>query len=138
MKCPNCGLINPDNAQRCDCGYDFNRRVIIAKNTKSQKTIIITLALLLLAIGILVTQVGFYSIPPIGAVPEGATWLVWKASGEPFFNSADALCLERAGGVSLLTRALALAQAPKNRIILKLPYWEFAYLRSTGGKQFER
>ena len=23
MKCPNCGLINPDSAQRCDCGYDF-------------------------------------------------------------------------------------------------------------------
>ena len=23
MECPNCGLINPDNAQRCDCGYDF-------------------------------------------------------------------------------------------------------------------
>lgn len=22
-KCPNCGLINPDIAQRCDCGYDF-------------------------------------------------------------------------------------------------------------------
>jgi hypothetical protein len=23
MKCPECGLINPDIAQRCDCGYDF-------------------------------------------------------------------------------------------------------------------
>src|SRR5262245_32656273 len=23
MKCPNCGLFNPDSAQRCDCGYDF-------------------------------------------------------------------------------------------------------------------
>jgi hypothetical protein len=23
MKCPNCGLINPDTAERCDCGYDF-------------------------------------------------------------------------------------------------------------------
>ena len=23
MKCPNCGLINPDSALRCDCGYDF-------------------------------------------------------------------------------------------------------------------
>ena len=23
QNCPNCGLINPENALRCDCGYDF-------------------------------------------------------------------------------------------------------------------
>ena len=23
MNCPLCGLINPETAQRCDCGYDF-------------------------------------------------------------------------------------------------------------------
>ena len=23
MDCPRCGLINPDIAERCDCGYDF-------------------------------------------------------------------------------------------------------------------
>ena len=23
MDCPHCGLINPDSAERCDCGYDF-------------------------------------------------------------------------------------------------------------------
>lgn len=23
MECPNCKLINPPTAQRCDCGYDF-------------------------------------------------------------------------------------------------------------------
>jgi len=25
MKCPICGLINPEPAQRCDCGYDFDK-----------------------------------------------------------------------------------------------------------------
>jgi hypothetical protein len=24
--CPFCGLVNPPEAQRCDCGYDFNAR----------------------------------------------------------------------------------------------------------------
>ena len=28
MKCPNCGLINPDSALRCDCGYDFKSKSI--------------------------------------------------------------------------------------------------------------
>ena len=23
VKCPRCGLINPNTGQRCDCGYDF-------------------------------------------------------------------------------------------------------------------
>jgi hypothetical protein len=23
MECPKCGLINPDEAERCDCGFDF-------------------------------------------------------------------------------------------------------------------
>lgn len=23
LRCPNCNLINPDSALRCDCGYDF-------------------------------------------------------------------------------------------------------------------
>jgi len=105
---------------------------------KSTKITLGVILLLVLTLGILATQVGFYSIQPIGAVPEGTTWLVWRASGEPFFNSADALCLNRTGSVSLLCRGLALAQAPKDRIILKIPYWEFAYLQSTGGRKFER
>jgi hypothetical protein len=28
MQCPNCRLINPDNAVRCDCGYDFGSGVV--------------------------------------------------------------------------------------------------------------
>jgi hypothetical protein len=81
---------------------------------------------------------GFYSIQPLGALPEGRTAIVWRAKGEPFFNSADALCLERMGGVSLLCRGLAMGQAPTDRIIVRLPFQRWAYLASTDGKEFDR
>jgi len=109
-----------------------------AEQKKNIKVTLAVIPLLVLILCILVTQVGFYSVQPIGAIPEGITWLVWRASNEPFFNSPDALCLKRMGSVSLLCRGLALAQAPKDRIILRLPYWELAYLLSTGGREFER
>lgn len=81
---------------------------------------------------------GFYTVQPIGALPDGGTAIVWRANGEPFFNSPDALCLERMGGVSLLCRGVAMAQAPTDRIILRLPYQEWAYSASTGGQTFDR
>jgi sterol desaturase/sphingolipid hydroxylase (fatty acid hydroxylase superfamily) len=28
MKCTRCGLLNPEGAQRCDCGYDFATHVV--------------------------------------------------------------------------------------------------------------
>lgn len=81
---------------------------------------------------------GLYSIQPLGALPEGGTALVWRAEGEPIFNSPDALCLERLGGVSLLCRGLAMSEAPTDRIILRLPYQAWAYSLSTGGQKFDR
>lgn len=94
-------------------------------------------ATILLGIGFSV-KMGFYSIQPIGAVPEGATAIVWREEGEPFFNSADGLCLERVGEVSLMCRVMAAGQAPTERIVMRLPYQRWAYLLSTGGKEFER
>jgi hypothetical protein len=81
---------------------------------------------------------GFYTVQPIGALPDGATAIVWRDSGEPFFNSPDALCLERIGAVSLMCRGLAMGQAPTDRIILRLPYQHWAYTASTGGQEFDR
>lgn len=81
---------------------------------------------------------GFYTIQPIGALPSGGTAIVWRAPGEPFFNSADALCLERMGGVSLLCRGMAMGQAPTDRILIRLPYQSWAYTASTGGKEFDQ
>ena len=38
MNCPQCGLTNPDTAQRCDCGYDFESKTVrisyLKKNLK--------------------------------------------------------------------------------------------------------
>lgn len=83
-------------------------------------------------------NLGLYTVQPIGALPEGRTVIIWRDSGEPFFNSADALCLERTGGVSLLCRGVAMGQAPTDRILVRLPYMHWAYLRSTNGQEFDR
>lgn len=38
MKCVNCGLLNPENAARCDCGYDFATQTIKAPFFSSQQS----------------------------------------------------------------------------------------------------
>jgi hypothetical protein len=81
---------------------------------------------------------GFYTVQPIGAIPEGRTLLVWRTDDEPFFNSPDATCLRRTGSVTLLCRGMAMGQGPIHRIILRLPYMEFMYKASTGGVTFDR
>ncbi len=105
---------------------------------KSSRTRLVFAGASVVLLVLLYTFLGFYTIQPIGAVPDGQTWLVRRANDEPFFNSADGLSLRRIGSVSLLTRAVALGQAPKERILVRLPFWEFAYLRSTSGATFDR
>jgi hypothetical protein len=103
------------------------------------RTVTLILVVLVVVVAlIVVSQMGFYTVQPIGTLPQGVTLLVWRASGEPFFNSPDAVCLKVQGNVSLLCRGLALGKAPVDRIILRLPYMEWAYLNSTGGKKFDR
>jgi hypothetical protein len=106
--------------------------------TFGQPRVLIAAASLALVILTAYIFLGFYTIQPLGAVPEGQTWLVRRSNDEPFFNSADGLSLRRVGSVSLLTRSMALGQAPKERILMRLPFWEFAYLQSTGGMKFDR
>src|SRR5436190_15390434 len=36
MKCPHCGLFNPDSAQRCDCGYDFASQQVLSSYLKQK------------------------------------------------------------------------------------------------------
>ena len=37
MECPHCGLINPETAQRCDCGYDFTTKTLEEPYDRSQE-----------------------------------------------------------------------------------------------------
>jgi len=96
-------------------------------------------ATLLILGGLFYFFFGFYSIQPIGAIPGGSTVLVLRnASTEPFFNSPDSHCLRTTGQVSLMCRGLAIRYAPIDRIVLRLPYWRFAYVISTGGTEYEK
>ena len=84
---------------------------------------------------------GVFTIQPIGALPEGVTFLYHSRNPSmPFFSSPDGLCLKMQGSVSLLCRATAISSAVEltDRIIIRLPYSHWAYLRSTGGREFEK
>ena len=81
------------------------------------------------------TQLTLFIVPPIGAVPEGRTLVLWRYSvteaGEikglnlEFIDSADAICARHLGHVNLLCRGVMLgAVAGGSTILLRLPYSE--------------
>jgi hypothetical protein len=78
---------------------------------------------------------------PIGAVPDGMTILYYgRPPALPLIASADGMCLQIQGGVSLLCRMATLAGLAtlRERVIVRLPYSETAYLWTTGGHTFDR
>ena len=84
---------------------------------------------------------GVFTIQPIGALPDGITFIFHSRGSEmPFFSSPDGLCLETQGSFSLFCRAGAISAASElaDRIIIRLPYSHWAYLRSTGGYEFDQ
>lgn len=109
---------------------------------KRNKSIYLLLILVLVLVGIWVlVRPGVFTVQPIGALPEGVTFIYHsRGPNMPFFSSPDGMCLEIQGGVSLLCRMSALSAASEltDRIIFRLPYSHWAYLRSTGGLEFEK
>lgn len=101
----------------------------------------LTIVLLVIVALWFAVRPGVFTIQPIGAVPEGITFIYHsRGTDMPFFSSPDGLCLEIQGSVSLLCRGIALRSAADltDRIIVRLPYSRWAYLQSTGGLEFEQ
>jgi len=100
-----------------------------------------TILLVVLAAFIIIayTQVTFFVIQPIGAVPEGRTLVILRTGKLKFIDSADGLCNREANGVSLLCRMAALGAVAQNgTVLMRLPYSETLYLISTDGKTYEK
>lgn len=85
------------------------------------------------------TQVTFFVVQPIGAVPEGKTLLMLRMNKTKFIDSADAICAREMSGVSLLCRGMTMAAIiNKGTVLVRLPYSEFLYEVSTDGKEYGR
>lgn len=97
---------------------------------------IISVAILLF---VLCTQITFFVIQPIGALPEGKTLLILRMNRTNFIDSADGICDREMDGVSLLCRSMTIAAViEKGTILARLPYSKFLYSISTSGKEYER
>jgi hypothetical protein len=88
---------------------------------------------------IVYTQITFFAVQPIGAIPDGVTLVMLRGQNTKFFDSADAMCMRFNDGVSLLCRVSALNAVAENAtILMRLPYIDSIYYISTGGTRFER
>jgi hypothetical protein len=85
------------------------------------------------------TQLTFFVVQPIGALPEGRTLLLRRTGRLKFIDSADAVCERETGGVNLLCRGAILgAVAREGNVLARLPYSSTLYSISTGGKEYDR
>ena len=65
MKCPHCGLINPDSAQSCDCGYNFQKIKVEESYSGPQKLPNWVKTLLIIAIIVYISSILFYFSAPL-------------------------------------------------------------------------
>ena len=111
------------------------------ENPRRRGLTILFILIILLAVIWIIVRPGVFTVQPIGAIPEGLT-IIYHSRGPnmSFFSSPDGICLEIQGSGSLLCRGAALSGATDiiDREIIRLPYIHWAYLRSTGGLEFDR
>ncbi|SEJ47267.1 hypothetical protein SAMN04244572_04135 [Azotobacter beijerinckii] len=85
------------------------------------------------------TQLTIFVVQPIGAIPEGKTIVMLRLNKTEFIDSPDAMCMRIQEGVNLLCRGMVMAAVVnKTKILARLPYMDWLYLISTGGKRFDR
>lgn len=88
---------------------------------------------------VFLSQITFFVVQPIGAVPEGRTLVILRMNKTKFIDSADAMCEREMGSVSLLCRGMMMAAiANKGTMLVRLPYSDFLYKISTDGKTYGR
>ena len=103
---------------------------------KKKTIILISTAILLV---VFLSQITFFVVQPIGALPEGKTVVILRMNKTNFIDSADAMCEREMGGVSLLCRGTMIAAVVnKGTILIRLPYSKILYNISTGGKEYGR
>ncbi len=104
---------------------------------KSYVGLIIPLVIVfILAMAWVIIRPGVFTIQPIGNMPQGVTVIYFsRAPGVPLFSSPEGLCLKSQGSISLDCSMVALNTAAElsNRIILQLPFNQWAYLKSMSG-----
>jgi len=102
-------------------------------------TRLVLLIVAIVAVLLVYTQLTFFVVAPIGAVPDGVTIVMLRGQKTQFIDSADAMCERTQGGVSLMCRGIALGSIGKNAtILMRLPYSSALYSISTGGKTYSR
>lgn len=86
------------------------------------------IALFFLSLVVASRFITIFTIKPIGAVPEGATLIIYSTSRTRFVDSADAMCLREQGDIKPLCRMAALTYVTQeSENLLKLPYWGFLH-----------
>lgn len=104
-----------------------------------KKTYVISSIIAVALVLAICSQITLFVVPPIGAVPEGRTVVISRLNKTEFIDSPDAMCERIQGYVSLLCRGMVLGTVlEKSTILLRLPYSEWLYSISTGGKTYDR
>lgn len=105
------------------------------KPKKNSRLILLLLLIVLIAI-IPLLRPGVYTVQPVDPIPEGMTIVyLLRPTGEPLFTSLNPECVYSPTSVSLICTSMVRSKFEElsGKIILRLPYNHWAYIRGSGG-----